>query len=146
MLFLPPATRLGQCNIFRSMCQEFCPQDGACMAGGVHGRGHAWQGACMAGGVCVAGGVHGRGACMAGACVAGGAFMLPPTTRYYEIQSMSGRYASYWNAFFSSMFRESCYDERCLQRADFCPRIAHCKWNQPKLFLNKRFMSLASML
>ena len=61
MLFLPPATKLGQGNIFKSMCQEFCPQDGACMAGGVHGRGHAWQGACMAGGVCVAGGVHGRG-------------------------------------------------------------------------------------
>ena len=23
---------------------------GACMAGGMHGRGHAWQGACMVGG------------------------------------------------------------------------------------------------
>ena len=40
---------------------------GACMAGGVHGRGHAWQG-----------GMHGR---------------------YYEIRSMSGQYASSWNAF-----------------------------------------------
>ena len=34
------------------------------MAGGMHGRGHAWQGACMAGGhawqgVCMAGGMHG---------------------------------------------------------------------------------------
>ena len=35
--------------------------------------GHAWQGVCVAGG-----GIHGR---------------------YYEIRSMSGRYASYWNAF-----------------------------------------------
>ena len=25
-LFLPPATKLGQGNIFRSVCQEFCPQ------------------------------------------------------------------------------------------------------------------------
>ena len=40
--------------------------------------GHAWQG-----------GMHGRGACM-GWCV---------RSRYYEIRSMSGRYASYWNAF-----------------------------------------------
>ena len=67
---LPPATKLGQGNIFRSVCQEFCPQgdmhgSGACMAG----AGHAWQGACMVGG-----GVHG-------------------------IRSMNGRYASYWNAF-----------------------------------------------
>ena len=45
---LPPATKLGQGNIFRSVCQEFCPQGG----GGVRG-----------------------------------------------IRSMSGRYASYWNAF-----------------------------------------------
>ena len=44
------ATKLGQGNIFRSVCQEFCPQaGGGCMAGG-----HAWQG-----------GVSGRGACVA---------------------------------------------------------------------------------
>ena len=38
------------------------------MAGGIHGRGHAWQGACMAGG-------HAwhRGACI-GACMAGGMY------------------------------------------------------------------------
>ena len=41
--------KLGQGNIFRSLCQEFCPQ------GDMHDRGHAWQGACMAGGM------HGRG-------------------------------------------------------------------------------------
>ena len=27
-LFLPPATKLGQGNIFRSVCQEFCSQGG----------------------------------------------------------------------------------------------------------------------
>ena len=34
--FLPPATKLGQGNIFRSMCQEFCSQGGGlphCMLG-----------------------------------------------------------------------------------------------------------------
>ena len=34
---------------------------GVCMAGGMHGRmGHAWQGACMAG-ACMVGGMCGRG-------------------------------------------------------------------------------------
>ena len=58
------------------------------------------KGVCViAGGVCmVAGGVHGcRGACMVAGDVHGcrGACM-----GYDEIRSMSGRYASYWNAFF----------------------------------------------
>ena len=61
----PPATKLGQGNIFRSVCQEFYSQ-----GGGMHGRGHAWHGACVMG-ACVArgsmvGGMHGW------ACVAGG--------------------------------------------------------------------------
>ena len=39
--------------------------------GGMHGRGHAWQGACMAGGMCGRGcvwqgGVHGQGTCVTG--------------------------------------------------------------------------------
>ena len=50
------------------------------MAGGVHGRGHAWQGACMAGGVgwgMCGGGMHcgghawHGGVCGEGACIAG---------------------------------------------------------------------------
>ena len=53
--------------------------------GGMHGGGHVWWGACMVGG-CVAGG----GAWQRGMC-----------GRYHEIRSMSGRYASYWNAFLS---------------------------------------------
>ena len=36
------------------------------MAGGMHGRGHAWQGVCVAEGAYVVGGVHSRGVCMAG--------------------------------------------------------------------------------
>ena len=31
--FLPPATKLGQGNIFRSVCQEFCSHQGAVHAG-----------------------------------------------------------------------------------------------------------------
>ena len=54
--------------------------------------GHAWLlGACVVGEVCVhgcRGGVHGGGGACGGACM-----------EYDEIRSMSGRYASYWNAF-----------------------------------------------
>ena len=46
------------------------------MAGGVHGRRHAWQGV-----------MHGRGACMAGG------------VRGRKNGNCSGQYASYWNAF-----------------------------------------------
>ena len=129
---LPPATKLGQGNIFRSICQEFCPgggghawqggawQGGTCLVGGVHGRGdvhgkeacvargHAWRGACMIGGACVAGmgacmagGMHGKGGCAwqgghgLGVAWWGGGMC----GKYYEILSMNGQYASYWNAF-----------------------------------------------
>ena len=48
---LQSATKLGQGNIFRSVCQEFCrgghAWQGACVAGGMHGRGRAWW-ACVA--------------------------------------------------------------------------------------------------
>ena len=71
-----------------------CMTRGACVAGG-----HAWLGGpCMAG-VCVAGGL---GACMAGGMCGWGACMTctPPGRYYgYGIRSMSGRHASYWNAF-----------------------------------------------
>ena len=78
---------------------------GGCMEGargeGIHGRG-----------VCMVGGMHGRGACVAGVCMVGDyvvgmhggghawqvATHAPPG-RYYNIRSMSGQYASYWNAF-----------------------------------------------
>ena len=85
----------------------------------MHGRGHAWQGVCMAGGMCsrgacMAGGhvwwgtMHGRGCAwqggmfLQGACMAGGVWqgdMHGEAGGVRGIQSMSGRYASYWNAF-----------------------------------------------
>ena len=135
--FLPPATKLGQGNIFRSVIQEFCPmgggrhawQGGACVAeGGMHsrtgmcGRGCAWQGAyvaeqaCMAGVACMTGGV-----CMARGGMCG---------RYYGIRSMSGRYASYWNAILylyvlKSMWlsHSSFHLWTCLNR--WCSHVSH---------------------
>ena len=105
------------------------------MAGGICGGGHAWQGACMVGRhvvecvwqrgcvtgghawwwACKVGGVHG-GACMVrghmwwghawqGACMAGGHAWFD---KYHGIRSMSGWYASYWNAFlFDMLFAEN---------------------------------------
>ena len=57
---------------------------GVCM-GGMHGRGHAWPGVCVARGVCGRGCMHDMHA-------------LPGRYHGYGIPSMSGRYASYWNA------------------------------------------------
>ena len=69
---------------------------GACVAGGHALQGvHAWQGgAWVVGGM--GGGGHGRGACVMGACMP----RTPPSGYYgYGIRSISGQYASYWNAF-----------------------------------------------
>ena len=65
----------------------------AWLPGGVHG----WWGACVvARGACVV--ARGEHVWLWGACVG-----------YDEIQSMSGRYASYWNAFlFCNFFTENC--------------------------------------
>ena len=86
---------------------------GVWLQGGMCGWGCAWLwGACM-----VAGGVSGcREACMV---VGGGACMVArgACVGYDEIRSISGRYASYWNAFlscqilvqkFSFMYTGSC--------------------------------------
>ena len=82
---LPPATKLGQGNIVRSVCQEFWSTGvggGACVAGkGLHGRGPCMarecvcdRGAFMAQRAWHGWGMHGGGACLAGgACMAGGA-------------------------------------------------------------------------
>ena len=47
--FLLPATKLGQGNIFRSVCQEFCSQGGMCAGGHAWQMGCAWWWAYMAG-------------------------------------------------------------------------------------------------
>ena len=59
VMFLPPATKLRQGNVFTSVCQEFCSRGGGvvCVVGGsMHGRGCVVRGACMAGGMCGGGG------------------------------------------------------------------------------------------
>ena len=62
----------------------------ACMAGGMHGRG-----------ACVAGGMHDRGCVTAGCAwredISGWGYAWQGGV--HGIRSMSGRYASYWNAF-----------------------------------------------
>ena len=71
--FLPAATKLGQGNIFRNVCQEFCPLGGRVSAS-VHTGIHPppWE-------------------------------QTPreqtPREADCSIRSTSGRYASYWNAF-----------------------------------------------
>ena len=40
------------------MVRGMCGREHACVAGGVHGGGHAWQGVCMVG-MCMVEGVHG---------------------------------------------------------------------------------------
>ena len=77
-------SELGSMMMFRSVfigpsprrvCQEFCPrgEGGHVWQGCMHGRECAWWGTYMAGGMCGkghawqgVGGVHGRGACIAG--------------------------------------------------------------------------------
>ena len=79
---------------------------GACMVGGhawqrprvagaMHGGGHAWWGRAWQGDM------HGRGACVAGGMRGMHTTAFPPA-RSYEIRSMSGRYASFWNAYLFS--------------------------------------------
>ena len=82
--------------MFSQACVKNSVHSEACMAGSMHGREYAWQGACMAGGMC-GGGVHGRGHAWQG--------------------GMHGRrdghcsrwYASYWNAF---LFKKSSTENR----------------------------------
>ena len=49
--FLPAATKLRQGNIFTPVCHSV-HRGGVCVVGGMHGRGRAWQGACVTGGWC----------------------------------------------------------------------------------------------
>ena len=111
-VFLPPATKLRQGNIFRSVCQQLSGGQHAWLhrggmhgfiQGGVHGfirgacvvlfGGHAWF---------YSGGMHGFiqwGACVVLFSRGGPVHGFFIFFGYNEIRSMSGRYASYWNAF-----------------------------------------------
>ena len=74
IFLLPPATKLGQGNIFRSVCHEFCPRGEACMEGAMHGQGGMrGRGGVCGRGMCMVGSMHGQGCvCGRGACVARG--------------------------------------------------------------------------
>ena len=95
---LPPATKLGQGNIFRSMCQEFCSQGGLphCMleytplppkdqrqAPPLQSR-LPWSRHCL--------GAHTPGSTHPWEQI------LPQHSACWETRATSGRYASYWNA------------------------------------------------
>ena len=73
LMFVDCYRPLRQGNVFTPVCHSVHVG-----GGGVHGRG-----------ACMTGAMHGSGVCMAGGMCG----------RYYEIWSISGRYASYWNAF-----------------------------------------------
>ena len=98
-MYLPPANEVCEGYVFTGVClstgwRHACRGghvwQGVCVWwGGMHGRGCAWHGSMHGTG----GGMHGR--------VCG---MPPPPSRYYEIRSMIGRYASYWNAFLSHIY------------------------------------------
>ena len=108
-IVLPPATKLGQGNIFSSVCQEFCPRGGReCLGRYPPSQAHP-PGRCTLGSGTPPGQVHNP---WAGSPPWGG---TPPSRYTFEqVQppqagtpsrqvhppwSMSGRYASYWNAF-----------------------------------------------
>ena len=118
-------------NIFRSVCQEFCPQGEACVAGG-----HAWQGGMCSRGACVAGGhVWQGGMCGRGACVAEGcAWQGGMHGRYYEIRSMSGLFASYWNVFllFEKFVHLVCSELKVISHLS----VAHIKPDTPMKFIH----------
>ena len=73
------------------MVGEACMVGGHAWLGGMCGRGHVWLGGAWLEGHAWLGGMHGWGSVWQGACVVGGVVR--------SIRSMSGRYASYWNAF-----------------------------------------------
>ena len=90
--YLPPTTKLGQGNIFRSVCKEFCPWGGggipACLAGlQAHTQGEV-KGSGLGGLE-----AHTQGGLQAHTW--GG---IPACTEADPPPSC-GRYASYWNAF-----------------------------------------------
>ena len=77
---LPPANEVCEGYVFTGLCLS---TEGVCMEGG-----HAWQGRCAWwGGHAWQGTLHGR---------------------YYEVRSMTGWYASYWNAFLFAL-KCSCF-------------------------------------
>ena len=85
----------GACLVARG--HAWLPGRHAWQRGGMHGKGGCawWRGACV-----VKGGLHGKGGAM------------HRIGRDTEMRSMSGRYASYWNAF--SLFICWCVSYMCL--------------------------------
>ena len=143
---------LGQGNIFTPVCHSVhrggmrgcrgacMVAGGACVVAGGHAwlqGGHAWlpggmcgcqgasvvaRGACMVAGVCV----HGCGGCVVveGACIG-----------YDQIWSMSGCYASYWNAFCLVGVFETASSRNLIQKCTVhVPKGSQCTSLASKVF------------
>ena len=98
---------LGQGNIFRSVCQEFCPQGGGCLLLGcvsAPSEGCMVQGGSAPGGCLLLGGCLVWGGSAPGGCLVWGVPGGDPPGRL-----LLWRYASYWNAFFSFVFCVWCF-------------------------------------
>ena len=95
--FCRPQTKFGQGNVFTPVCHSV--HRGVWLQGGSATRGAAC-----------------RGSASRGVCLQGKGWADPPIG-YYEIRSMIGRYASYWNAFLLANF----FTKRC-KNAKIAPR------------------------
>ena len=123
LMLLPPATKLRDGNVFTSVCQEFCPPGRghawhtrllSCMPLAMHAPSHACPPTMHAPLPCPPPHTHPATHTPCHVCPPAMHFPLPcmpPAThapRYYEMRSMSGRYASYWNAFLLHFIKSPC--------------------------------------
>ena len=104
--FLPPANDVWGKVIFSQVCLipsvhggGVCIQ-GVCIQGGLHLRGLHLGGSASRGSA--SGGSASGGSASSGVCIWG---VGRTPLGYYGIQSTSGLYASYWNAFLSFIFK-----------------------------------------
>ena len=94
---LPAATKLGQGNIFTSVCQEFCPR-----GGGIHPPDQAPPDQAPPDQAPPGPGPPGPGP--PGTRPPRPQIRHPPREADCSIRSTSGRYASYWNAFLLNIY------------------------------------------
>ena len=97
--FIALKRSLMQGNVFTPVCHS-SPRRGwvPSMHHRLHDRGSVSSGVCIQGGVCIQEGLN-TGGLHLGGLHPGGGQTTPGYRGYYEIRSISRRYASYWNAF-----------------------------------------------
>ena len=143
---LPAATKLGQGNIFTSMCQEFCPRGGGRVCASVHAGIHTppdqadtpWTRQTPPPDQADTHPPPGPGRPPLGPG-------RPPREADSSIRSTSGRYASYWNAFLLNLRSKkltSCPVQNIWSREPF-----HFQrpLSNKRPFLNERHLLLLSV-